>query len=158
MQRSSAQIGWWMTPNCEKMCFYVRAVIHSLIRSEWIVKTSPDVFRNTLCVCKKADKIWFMANSWSNIMCNIRCSAFVGSNKVFMICLRYITRSRYIKARPHYLRHVDRHCQSTCRAISLDVVSTCFAQYFFVDRHVKLIDILSVFNKECRSTDCSVDV
>ncbi len=63
-----------------------------------------------------------------------------------------------IKARPHYLQHVDGHCRSTCHTISLDVVSISFVQYFLVDRHVKLINILSVFNKECRSTDFSVDV
>ncbi len=33
-----------------------------------------------------------------------------------------------------------------------------FRTIFFVDRRVKLIDILLVFNKECRLTDCGADV
>ncbi len=42
------------------------------------------------------------------------------------------------KGASHHLRHVDRHCRSTCRAISLDVVSTCFWWSTFVERQCRL--------------------
>ncbi len=53
---------------------------------------SPDV-ANSLCVHKKTDKIWFVANGYPNITRNARWSAFAGPNEAFASCSHYITHS-----------------------------------------------------------------
>ncbi len=52
---------------------------------------SLDIVANTLCVCEKTDKIWFVANGCRNIKCNARWSASPGPNKAFASCSYYIT-------------------------------------------------------------------
>ncbi len=53
-------------------------------------KCSPYIILNTLCICEKTDKFWFVANGWLNIKHNARWSALTVQMK-----LRHESYDRY---------------------------------------------------------------
>ncbi len=59
---------------------------------QWTVKIVVQMLSQILFMfAKKNNKIWFVANGWTNIMCNACCSTFADPNKAFVTCSCYIT-------------------------------------------------------------------
>ncbi len=81
--------GYWRSLFQRQLAIVGRKLLLSTLANS--KNCSPDVVANTLCVCEKTDKIWFVANGWPNITRNARWSAFTSPNEAFASCSHYIT-------------------------------------------------------------------
>ncbi len=100
------------------------AIVGRKLRLSTLVNSkncSPDVVVNTLCVCKKPDKIWFVANGRPNITRNAHWSAFASPNKAFASCSHYIT---------HLFIRSIHLCGQGLRNL-LELISLVFCEYCF---------------------------